>query len=204
MIEHKFRAIYKGEAEFLYNKIFYSQIIDGEMWFVCQIKPKLKYKASYVFGNENWIVNSCAYVKDMDNNYIYEGDIMPFELSNKTIEYYYIKYNTESCEYEAINKDSSNYILPCLWKGSKVVGNIFENEVLLDNPEAPSVGKVYIIDFDGKNVYLKSKWFRNNQDLQVHIDEVYKDVCEYIKDTSRVIDNLKSRNLFQRIFRKYE
>lgn len=203
-MEQKFRAFYQGDIEDYYDLTFYSQVIEGEMWFVYNKDSDIKFESSYVFGGEDWVINMCTGLTDLNNELIYEGDILPFELSNKTFEYYYIKYNDEECQFNAINKDGTKFMHPHEWRKSQVVGNIYYNEVLLDNLDNHDVGQYKIINFDGKNVYVKSKWFRNHQDLQDHIDEVYKEIYEYIKSINKEVSKLKSRNLFQRIFRKYE
>lgn len=202
-MEYKFRAFYTLDIDENENLPFYSKTIGNEMYFVCEDDHEIKYQASLVFGDKDWIID--IYVgKDMDNKDIYTSDILLSKLPNGTNECYYVMYDEEYCEYRAVNKNDNNFMLPIIWSGTKVIGNIHFNEVLLDNLDNPSIGQYQIINFDGKNVYLKLKWFRNNQDLQDHIDKVYKEIYEYIKGINRKIRKLESRNLFQRIFRKYE
>ena len=70
-----------------------------------------------------------AGLKDKNGKEIYEGDILPFTMITGKIENYYIVFRDG--EFEAINKQDSNFIWRSAWKESEVIGNIYENPELL-------------------------------------------------------------------------
>lgn len=200
--KQKFRAFYQGDIENRYNLVFYSQINDDCMWFVCSNDSEIRYKASYVFGDDDWVINEFTGKKDKQGNLIYEGDILPFKLTNGTIEHYYIRYNKEECGYEAVNKDDTNFIHPSLWSESEVVGNIYFNEVLLDNSKL-TIGSLQIIKLDNNlGFYRTSRWYNDIEKLQDDIDETYQDIENMISHYQDKIDNIYSRNLWKRIWNK--
>lgn len=57
------------------------------------------------------------------------GDILPFTMYDLKTEYYYIVFRNG--EFEAINKQDTNFIWRSAWKESTVIGNIYENPDLL-------------------------------------------------------------------------
>ncbi|MCR1959863.1 YopX family protein [Thomasclavelia cocleata] len=203
-MEQKFRAFYQGDIEDYYDLTFYSQVIEGEMWFVCNKDSDIKFEASYVFGGEDWVINMCTGLTDLNDELIYEGDILPFELSNKTFEYYYIKYDDENCQFKAVNKCDTNIIHHDMWGNSSVAGNIHCNKILLDNLDLPQIGSLAMIKTSGESIYLSNKWYRNNENLQNDIDKAYYSLKNIVEKLNKEIFTLKSRNIFQRIFRKYE
>lgn len=70
-------------------------------------------------------------LKDKNGKEIYEGDILPFTMYDLKTEYYYIVFRNG--EFEAINKQDTNFIWRNAWKESEVKGNIYENSELLED-----------------------------------------------------------------------
>lgn len=72
-------------------------------------------------------------LKDKNGTEIYEGDILPFTMYDLKTEYYYIVFRNG--EFEAINKQDTNFIWRNAWKESEVIGNIYDNPELLKGEE---------------------------------------------------------------------
>lgn len=69
-------------------------------------------------------------LKDKNGKEIYEGDILPFTMYDLKTEYYYIVFRNG--EFEAINKQDTNFIWRDAWRESEVIGNIYDNPKLLE------------------------------------------------------------------------
>jgi uncharacterized phage protein (TIGR01671 family) len=92
------------------------------------IKNYLSYTVSnYMF--ENIELMQYTGLHDKNGKEIYEGDILPFTMYDLKTEYYYIVFRNG--EFEAINKQDTNFIWRSAWKESAVIGNIYENPDLL-------------------------------------------------------------------------
>lgn len=71
-------------------------------------------------------------IKDYEGKEIYEGDILKCKLHNDEYENYLIAWNKEYAEFEALNRDKSNFICASIWNQFKIIGNIYENPELLE------------------------------------------------------------------------
>ena len=78
---------------------------------------------------ERFIAMQYTGLHDKNGKEIYEGDILPFTMYDLKTEYYYIVFRNG--EFEAINKQDTNFIWRSAWKESTVIGNIYENPDLL-------------------------------------------------------------------------
>lgn len=96
-------------------------------------------KKAYMKGYLNYTVSNYMFenielmqftgLHDKNGKEIYEGDILPFTMYDLKTEYYYIVFRNG--EFEAINKQDTNFIWRSAWKESTVIGNIYENPDLL-------------------------------------------------------------------------
>lgn len=71
-------------------------------------------------------------IKDYEGKEIYEGDILKCKLHNGEYENYLIAWSKEYAEFEALNRDKSNFICASIWNQFKIIGNIYENPELLE------------------------------------------------------------------------
>lgn len=82
------------------------------------------------FTPEEMILMQFTGLHDKNGKEIYEGDILPFVMIDGKQENYYIIFRDG--EFDAINKEDTNFIWRSAWKESVVIGNIYDNPELLE------------------------------------------------------------------------
>lgn len=79
---------------------------------------------------EDYTLIKSTEIKDINGTEIYEGDILKCKLYNGEYENYVIVWDEEEAGFDALNEDKSNFMLPCIWTVSEIIGNIHENPEL--------------------------------------------------------------------------
>ena len=84
------------------------------------------------FSKEEIELMQYTALKDKNGKEIYEGDIVNFKMYDGQYENYQIIFRAG--EFNAINKDDTNYISVDIWNiYGEVIGNIYENPELLED-----------------------------------------------------------------------
>lgn len=80
---------------------------------------------------KNHILIRSTGIKDINEQEIFEGDILKCKLYNSKYENYIIIWDKDDASFDALNKDKSNFMCSTIWNQFEIVGNIFENPELL-------------------------------------------------------------------------
>lgn len=128
--EIKFRVYDKKLKKYMTLKEYQDlHAIEVETDGTLILSPRYRFMDSMMIDTDAFDVQEFTGLHDKNGKEIYEGDILPFTMYDLKTEYYYIVFRNG--EFEAINKQDTNFIWRSAWKESAVIGNIYENPDLL-------------------------------------------------------------------------
>lgn len=128
--EIKFRVYDKKLKKYMTLKEYQDlHAIEVETDGTLILSPRYRFMDSMMIDTDAFDVQEFTGLHDKNGKEIYEGDILPFTMYDLKTEYYYIVFRNG--EFEAINKQDTNFIWRSAWKESTVIGNIYENPDLL-------------------------------------------------------------------------
>ena len=123
----KFRAIYEPFKDTKDGYLmFYQEIIDLDVWFICEKDPDIGYPFTAPWTDDGWTLMQYIWLKDKSGIEIYEGDIVDV---NGTI---YV------CQWDECYMGFGFFSGPVTSLGGysypemQIVGNIYENPELLE------------------------------------------------------------------------